>query len=56
MKLCESFYGHDRVVEEIEATFGKTVTFDTCTKSAKMSLAIRERVNQLIKAAVAKAK
>ncbi len=54
MKLCESFYGHDRVVEEIEAVFGKTITFDTCTKSAEMTLAIRERVNALIKQAVSK--
>lgn len=54
MKLCESFLGHDRVVSEIEAVYGKETTFDTCTKSAEMSLAIRERMNRLIKEAVCK--
>lgn len=50
MKLCESFYGHDAVVEAIEEVFGKAITFDTCAKSAEKMLAIRSRINEMIKA------
>lgn len=52
MKLCEKFYGHDAVVEVIENTLGKTLTFDTCAKSAETMLLIRERINSMIKKAV----
>jgi len=52
MKLCEKLYGHDAVVEVIESTLGKTLTFDTCAKSAETMLLIRERVNAMIKKAV----
>ena len=52
MKLCEKFYGHDAVVEVIESTLGKTLTFDTCAKSAETMLLIRERINSMIKKAV----
>ncbi len=54
MKLCEGFYGHERVVAEMEAAFGKEITFDTCAKSADSMLAVRESINRLIKAAVSK--
>ncbi len=50
MKLCESLYSHEEVVSAIEEVFGKTLTFATCAKSAEMMLAIRERINGMIKA------
>ena len=50
MKLCEALYGHDAVVAAIEEVFGVTVTFETCTKSAEMMLAIRAKINEMIKA------
>ena len=52
MKLCERYYGHDAVVEEIERVFGGEVTFKTCTYSAEMTLRIREAVNEMIRRAV----
>ncbi len=52
MKLCEKFYGHDAVVEAVENVLGKTLTFDTCAKSAETMLLIRERINSMIKNAV----
>lgn len=54
MKLCEHFYGHERVVAEIEDAFGRELTFDTCAKSSESMLAVRERINRLIKAAISK--
>ena len=53
MKLCEKYYGHDKVVEELEQVFGKEITFDTCAKSSEMMLRIRQKVNDMIKAAIA---
>ena len=50
MKLCESYYGHEATVAAIEEVFGKSVTFDTCTKSSEITLAIREKINSMIKA------
>ena len=52
MRLCEKLYGHDAVVEAIEEVFGKTITFDTCAKSAEKMLAVRAKVNKMIKAKV----
>ena len=52
MRLCEKLYGHDAVVEAIEDVFGKTLTFDTCAKSAEKMLAIRAEINKMIKAKV----
>ena len=52
MKLCEKYYGHDKVVAEIEQVFGKEITFDTCTKSSEMMLRIRQKVNDMIKDAL----
>ena len=54
MKLCERYYGHEETVAAIESVFGKSITFDTCTKSAEMSLAIREKINGMIKTALEK--
>ena len=52
MKLCEKYYSHDEVVAAIEEIFGQELTFETCAKSAKTMLAIREKINSMIKAAV----
>ena len=52
MQLLESFMPHDKIVSEIEAAFGKTVKFDVCATSAKEILAVREKVNELIKKAI----
>ena len=52
MKLCESLYSKAEVVAEIEKILGETLTFETCAKSAKTMLAIREKVNEMIKAKV----
>ena len=52
MKLCESLYSKEEVVAEIEKIFGKTLAFDTCATSEKTMLAIRERINEMIKAKI----
>ena len=52
MKLCESFYGKERVVAEMEAVFGE-IRFDRCAKSSEMMLAVRARIDELIALAVA---
>ncbi len=50
MKLCESLYSKAEVVAEIEKIFGEVLAFDTCAKSEATMLAIRERINEMIKA------
>lgn len=50
MQLCESLYSKDEVVAEIEKIFGKSLAFDTCATDEKTMLAIRERINEMIKA------
>ena len=52
MKLCESLYSHDEVVASMEDAFGKEIRFDVCAKSADEMLAVREKVNEMIKAKV----
>lgn len=52
MKLCESFYGKERVISEIEAVFGQEIRFSRCARSSDMMLAIRARVDELIAQAV----
>ena len=52
MKLCESLYSKAEVVSEIESIFGGELTFYTCAKSADTVLAIRERINEMIKAKI----
>jgi len=49
MKLAESLCGKEKVVETIEAAFGKEITFKVCARSADEILAVREAVNELIK-------
>ena len=50
MQLCETLYSKDEVVAEIEKIFGKSLAFDTCATDEKTMLAIRERINEMIKA------
>lgn len=52
MKLCESLYSHDEVVAAIEDAFGGEVRFDVCATSAHQLLAVRERINEMIKAKI----
>ena len=52
MQLCESLYSKEEVVAEIEKVFGETLAFDTCAKSEATMLAIRERINEMIKAKI----
>lgn len=49
MKLCESFYGHDAVVEAIEKVCGE-VRFNKCLTASEDMLAVRERINDMIEA------
>ena len=49
MKLCEKYYGHKAVVDAIEDELGSTLSFDVCAKSSKTMLAIRHRINDMIK-------
>ena len=50
MKLCESFYGKERVVQEIEAITGP-VEFCRCVEDSATMLRMRERLDALILAA-----
>lgn len=54
MQLLEEYMPHDRIVEEIEKAFGATVEFDVCATSSAQMLAVRERINKLIKAEIKK--
>lgn len=47
MKLCESYYGKERVVQEIEAIAG-TVEFDHCVEDSATMQRIRDRLDDLI--------
>ena len=49
MKLAAKLTSHDYVVEAIESVFGQKIDFNTCAKSSDMMLAIREKVNNIIK-------
>ncbi len=52
MKLCEKLYSHEEVVSAIEEVFGREVRFEDCARRASEILAIRERINEMIKAKV----
>ena len=52
MKLCESFYGKERVVAELETVFGQEIKFSRCARSSETMLAIRARIDELIAEAV----
>ena len=51
MKLCESYYGHDKVVEAIEKVCGE-VRFDKCLTASEDMLAVRECINDMIEAMI----
>ena len=48
LRLCESFYGKDYVVSEIEAVYGKTLTFAECADDTALMQAIRDRIDDLV--------
>jgi len=50
MKLCASLYSKEEVVKAIEEVLGTTLTFSVCAYEAKTMLAIRGRINEMIKA------
>ena len=52
MRLCQSLYSKEEVVKQIEAILGESLAFDVCAKSEKTMLAIRERINEMIKAKI----
>lgn len=52
MKLCESLYSHDEVVKAMEDIYGEEIKFSQCVKSAATMLAIREKINEMIKARI----
>lgn len=52
MKLCETYYGKERVVAEMEAMLGRPITFAECAVSAAEVLSVRARVDELIAEAV----
>ncbi len=52
MKLCESLYSKDEVVSEIENILGDELTFSRCVYTADCMLAIREKINEMIKAKI----
>ena len=54
MKLCESFYGRERVIEELERAFGQEIFFSRCALSAAQMLRVRARIDEMIAEAVAK--
>ena len=52
MQLCGSLYSKEEVVAAIEEVFGENLRFDTCAKSEATMLAIREKINEMIKAKI----
>ena len=54
MRLCESFYGKERVMAEIEQADGRPITFSTCAVMSAEVLAVRARVDELIAEALKK--
>ena len=56
MQLLERYMPHEKIVAEIETAFGGAVEFDVCATSARQILAVRERINELIKAEIQKEK
>ncbi|MDP4132696.1 MAG: DUF4091 domain-containing protein [Bacillota bacterium] len=48
MKLCESFYGKEKVVEEIEKICGMNITFAKCVTNNETMLKIRSRIDDMV--------
>ena len=53
MKLCESYYGKEKVVEEIEKIF-ENVTFRRCIDDVATMQKIRDRMDDMISEAISK--
>ena len=53
MQLAEELYSHEEVVAAIEEVLGFELRFDTCVYTSSEMLAVRERINEMIKAAKA---
>ena len=51
MELCGQYYGKERVVAEMEAIVGE-IKFSKCPRRSEELLGVREKVNELIAAAV----
>ncbi len=47
MKLCEKYYTHDQIVEEMEKVCGE-IRFDKCPHTSEEMLAIRNKINEMI--------
>ena len=54
MQLCETYYGHETVVAAIEEVLGRELRFDVCATSSEEMIAVREKINSMIKAAICK--
>ena len=52
MQLCESLYSKAEVVAAIEDELGEELRFNVCAKSEASMLAVRERINEMIKAKI----
>lgn len=50
MQLCESLYSKEEVVSAIEEILGEELSFSKCAASGAEMLAIREKINAMIKA------
>ena len=54
MQLCEKYYSHDEIVAAIEEVLCDKLTFARCARSSEEMLAVREKINRMIAAAVKK--
>lgn len=52
MKLCEKYYKKEEIVDAIEDAFGKELRFDVCARSSEEIIAVRERINEMIRKAI----
>ncbi len=52
MQLCEKYYTRAEIVAEIEKILGTPLTFSVCAYDADTMLAIREKINNMIAAAI----
>ena len=52
MQLCESLYSKKEVIAAVEEVLGDSIRFTRCAKSTNEMLAVRERINAMIKAKV----
>ena len=49
MQLCETLYSHSEVALAIESVLGEELTFKRCARSSREMLAVREKINEMIK-------